>query len=272
MESWTESNDGVVVRARDLAGGETVTFAARQLVLAAGAINTARIVLRSRQDYRTQLPLLENPAMQFPLVLFRSLGRALDADAFGLVQLNMIWTKNPYGATLQGSIMELTSPMRAEFYPNLPYSARANLPLLRTMLPAMLVLQIFFPGSSMVPARMSLRESGELRIEGHPNRIETGGMKRLLALLWKMGAWSQLSRVVRVPTGHSIHYAGTLPMKETPADYECDRLGRLHGTRRVAIADSAAFTRLPAKNMSLGMMANAMRVAAAAAERLRESA
>jgi choline dehydrogenase-like flavoprotein len=271
VEGWTESDTGVDVHARDLASGETVTFTGRQLVLAAGVINTTRIVLRSRRDYRTQVPLLENPAMQFPLVLFRSLGRALDANAFGLVQLNMIWTRNPYGATLQGSIMELTSPMRAEFYPNLPYSARANLPLLRTMLPAMLVLQIFFPGSSMEPARMSLRERGELRIEGRPNRIDTGGMKNLLALLWKMGAWSQLSRVVRVPTGHSIHYAGTLPMRESPGEYECDRFGRLHGARRVAIADSAAFTRLPAKNMSLGMMANAMRVAATAAERLRES-
>jgi len=55
-------------------------------------------------------------------------------------------------------------------------------------------------------------------------------------------------------------------MRAEPAAYQCDPDGRLHGTRRVFIADSASFPTLPAKNMSFGMMANAMRIAAAAAQ------
>ena len=62
-------------------------------------------------------------------------------------------------------------------------------------------------------------------------------------------------------TGHAIHYAGTLPMSVTPGPYQCDSAGRLSDTRRVFIADSSSFASLTAKNMSLGMMAHAMRVA-----------
>ena len=69
-------------------------------------------------------------------------------------------------------------------------------------------------------------------------------------------------------TGHAIHYAGTLPMSETRGPYQCDSAGRLAGTRRVFIADSSSFASLTAKNMSLGMMAHAMRVANCALESL----
>jgi hypothetical protein len=192
-------------------------------------------------------------------------------SAFGLVQLNLVWEPSPYGVTVQGSLMELTSPMRAEFFPGLPYSARANLPLLRYMLPAMLVLQVFFPGSERDASLMSLRESGWLHVEGKPNRLDLAGMRKLLGLLRWMGALSSPRLIVRVPSGHATHYSSSLPMRESPSHYECDRFGRLGGTRGVYVADSAAFTGLPAKNMSFGMMAHAMRVAAAATRRLPET-
>jgi choline dehydrogenase-like flavoprotein len=69
---------------------------------------------------------------------------------------------------------------------------------------------------------------------------------------------------VRVPTGHAVHYTSTLPMKHEPDRYECYPDGRLFGTRNVYVVDSAGFTRLPAKNMSFAMMANAMRIVAGA--------
>jgi choline dehydrogenase-like flavoprotein len=262
VDSWYERDDVVHVDALDLGSERTVRFEAKHLVLAAGAINTTKIVLKSFRDVETALPLQENPAFQFPLVLPRSLGRPLQTDAFGLVQLNMIWRSESYGALLQGSIMEITSPMRAEFFSSLPYSAHANLALIRHLLPAMIVMQLFFPGWLLEPARLSLREDGALRIVGQKNTLDLKKAGRLVRKLRRIGAWTQTSRIVRVPEGHSVHYASTLPMKTKPSLYECNPAGMLHGTRGVYVADSAAFTALPAKNMSFAMMANAMRVAA----------
>jgi choline dehydrogenase-like flavoprotein len=272
VESWDEGqNGGITVFARDLAAQTGTTFEARKLVLATGAINTSKIVLQSHGDYDTSLPLLENPALQVPLVLPRALGHRLETDAFGLVQLNLIWDSKDYAARLQGSIMEITAPMRAEFFAGLPYAARANLALLRYLLPAMIVMQLFFPRSSQEPAQLGLQRSGRLTIRGRPNTIDLRKLQFLLRYLRKLGAWTLSRLIVRVPTGHAVHYAGSLPMRETPVRYQCDVAGRLHGTTNVFVADSASFSDLPAKNMSFAMMANAMRIAHGVAAQLKRS-
>ncbi len=263
--AWTETPGGVTVHGTELATGAAVEIAGRALLLAAGAIGTSKLVLRSAGDTETRLPLLENPAVQIPFVLPGSLGRALDAHCFGLTQLNLIWQAAAYGCTAQGSILEITSPMRAEFFGRFPLSARANLALVKQMLPAMLVMQLFFPAAIQPPARLSLQPNGRLRIEGHPNAVELRKLGGLLAALRSLGLWTHPILIQRPVTGHAIHYAGTLPMRAAPGRYECGPDGRLAGAARIYVADSAGFTDLPAKNMSFGMMCNAMRVAELAA-------
>jgi choline dehydrogenase-like flavoprotein len=266
VQSWTETAEGVTVSASDIRTGQPVVFTGEALLLAAGAVGTTKIVLASQRDYETALPLLENPAVQIPFVLPASIGRALDTHVFGLTQLNLIWESDAFGCRTQGSFLELTSPMRAEFFGRFPLSARANLGLLRDLLPAMLLLQLFLPGSAQPPARLSLNEGGVLRIAGHPNTVEIKKLGGLLTALRSLGLWTLPMLIQKPVTGHAIHYAGTLPMSEAPARYQCDPTGKLAGARRVYVADSAGFSALPAKNMSFGMMANAMRVATVAAQ------
>ena len=62
--------------------------------------------------------------------------------------------------------------------------------------------------------------------------------------------------------GNGIHYAGTLPMRAEPARHELHPDGRLQGTARVFVTDGSAFPRLPAKNLTYTIMANALRIAA----------
>ncbi len=272
VECWTEQTGYVRVQGKNIDTGEELTFEAKKLVLTAGPINTSKIVLKSFNDFRTRLTLLENPAVQFPLVLPTSIGRHLEQDAFGLVQLNLIWESKSFGALLQGSIMEITSPMRAEFFSSLPYSAFANLALIRYILPGMLVMQLFFPASCQEPSHLSLNNDGWLRVEGQQNTIDVKKLKRLLMHFRRLGVWTLSSLLVKVPLGHAVHYAGTIPMKQEPKPYECDRFGKLHGTQNIFIGDSSSFPCLPAKNMSFAMMANAMRIARKVADELRSNA
>jgi len=172
-----------------------------------------------------------------------------------------VWDSEGYGQRLQASIMEITAPARAEFFAGFPFSAKSNLGLIRHMLPAMIVMQLFFPGEAQPPAKISLQENGRLRIQGHPNRVNTRKLRPLLRFLMRLGCMTVPSLIVRVPMGHAVHYASTMPMKRSPHRYQCDADGRLSGAQNVFIADSAAFSRLPAKNMSFAMMANAVRVA-----------
>lgn len=265
VQRWQETADGVTVMARDVRSGEAVQVSGQRLLLAAGAINTARIALQSAGDTAARLPLLENPVVQIPVVLPASLGRRLDTHAFGLVQLNLVWESAAYQTILQGSLLELTAPLRAEFFGRFPLAARANLALIRHLLPAMLMLQLYFPAWIQPPSRLGLLADGRLRIEGQPFPLEPDRLAPLLSALRSLGLWTHPALIQQPVTGHAIHYAGTLPMRAAPGPYQCYPDGRLYGAERVFVADSASFSQLSAKNMSLGMMANAMRIAAEAA-------
>ncbi len=225
VHSWAETPDGVIVRGREVATGAAVEVTGRVLLLAAGAIGTSKIVLSSGPaceaggDVETRLPLLENPAVQIPFVLPGSIGRALDVHCFGLTQLNLIWQAAAYGCTAQGSLLEITSPMRAEFFGRFPLSARANLALVKQMLPAMLIMQLFFPASIQPPAQLSLQPNGRLRITGHPNVIELRKLGGLLAAMRSLGLWTHPILIYKPVTGHAIHYAGTLAMAAAPGRY-----------------------------------------------------
>jgi choline dehydrogenase-like flavoprotein len=266
VQAFHDTGAEVQVDCLRLPDRQPVRFTARAVLLAAGAINTARLALQSAADTRTVLPLLENPAVQIPFVLPASLGRPLEKDAFGLVQLNLIWKRE--GEVLQGSIMEITSPMRAEFFSSFPLAASANLALIRHLLPAMMVMQFYYPGRREHAASLSLRPDGCLDIQGGAPIDIKSALPPLLSVFRRLGAWTHPALIVGVPMGHAIHYAGTLPMSATPAAFTCDHNGKLFGEGRVYVVDSATFPRLTAKNMSFGMMANAMRIANHAVDEL----
>jgi choline dehydrogenase-like flavoprotein len=61
--------------------------------------------------------------------------------------------------------------------------------------------------------------------------------------------------------GASVHYAGTLPMRTTPAPYTVSKDCRSHDFENLYIVDGTSFPFLPAKNVTFSLMANAVRVA-----------
>ena len=68
-------------------------------------------------------------------------------------------------------------------------------------------------------------------------------------------------KTIHTPHGGSIHYAGTLPFDETQKPFTLSPQGRLAGTKTVFVADGSGFRYLPAKGLTLTLMANAHQVA-----------
>ena len=260
-ERWTREGDTLRVRARSVRGGEAHTFECKRLVLAAGAVNSAKLALSSREDYETRLTLLDNPALQFPLVFPHRIGGRLETEAFGLTQLNLIYDSEDYGL-IQGSILEVTSPPRAEFFSHFPLAARDNIRLLRYMLPALMVMQVFFPASAPEGVSLRLTPGGILEIRGKGHAFSKPLVRKLIRICRSVGALTIYPMTVFVTPGHGIHYAGTLPMSKNPASaFCCTPEGELSGEPGVFVVDAAVFPRLPAKNFSFAVMANAMRIA-----------
>ena len=50
-------------------------------------------------------------------------------------------------------------------------------------------------------------------------------------------------------------------MKSKPKKFQCNKWGKLIGYKNVYIVDASNFTKLPAKNLTYTIMANAMRIA-----------
>jgi choline dehydrogenase-like flavoprotein len=68
-------------------------------------------------------------------------------------------------------------------------------------------------------------------------------------------------KTIHTPHGASIHYAGTLPFDETGKAFSLYPNGKLAGTKNVYVADGSGFNYLPAKGLTLTLMANAYMVA-----------
>jgi choline dehydrogenase-like flavoprotein len=65
--------------------------------------------------------------------------------------------------------------------------------------------------------------------------------------------------------GKGNHLGGSLPMRQEPGELETDTTGRLPRWDRVHVVDASVLPSVPATTVTLSVMANAHRIAAAAA-------
>jgi choline dehydrogenase-like flavoprotein len=257
---FEEREGHVEVTARNLDRGVEERFSARKLLIAAGTLNTTKLVLQSNDDAQSKLPILDNQVSCVPLFRWDRIGTALETEQSSLGQLNMIYEGAAPQETLQATLFGPVGPLRSDILFDLPFSISANLALTKYLGPAMGLLMVFYPGRSAQSNYIKVNRKNELEVSYHGEtlgRVE----KVMLKALRKIGYLGAASLCTYPPMGSAVHYAGTLPMKERPERYQTDRDGRLFGTRRVYIADGASFSALPAKNLTFTIMANAMRIA-----------
>lgn len=260
VKSWSREDDLIVVNAQNIKDNTDISFKCKKLVLAAGTINSTKIVLNSKKDFETSLPLKDNSLVQFPLIFPSFIGSKHEIDALSLTNLNVIFDMQEFNMRLQGSIIELSSPARAVFFEKLPLSAKDNLTFIRLFLPALAVLFLYMPSRKENEGSIKLKDDGKLEIFNHHGRIHENILKKVARSFLKMRVLTHSSFVE--PPEHAIHYGGTLPMVLNPdSDYHCSTEGELYGEPGVHVVDGSGLSFIPAKNLSFTLMANAMRIA-----------
>jgi choline dehydrogenase-like flavoprotein len=254
-----QERDGTVeVHSRNIDSGSIEVSRARALCLAAGALNTTRIVLSSNGDCQSRLPLLDNPMACIPLIELTRVGCALEPRDTSLAQLNLV-AEDQDGGLAQASLYGTTGPLRSDFLFELPWSAQANRAWAKYVLPATAFLMLFYRREPDSRSGVSLKPSGELQVEFAPepaHRLE----EVLIRLFRRIGFYSHRALIQRPPMGSALHFAGSLPMCTNPGRYQTGPDGKLAGTSRVYVVDGACLSRLPAKNATLTIMANALRI------------
>jgi len=232
-----------------------------RLLLAAGTLATTRLALKGL-NHSAPIPLLSSPTAAFLLWLPKMLGTPR-AATFGLGQLSFALELTA-NATAFGSTFSTTGLPMTEFVSRMPMSKRYSIELLKNLLSACLVGNVFLPGHLSHNTAV-LRPDGSLSINGQVHPELPGLMKvaeaKLRRIYWKMGALLMPMSFTIGKPGADIHYAGTLPMHSAPRIGQTDRFGEVAGLPGVHIVDGACLPSLTEKSHTLTLMANADRIA-----------
>ena len=272
VETYRELPAGTVeVHARHVPGGERLRFEAGRLILAAGTLGTARIVLESQGLFGARLPLVSNPYTYFPCLNLNLIGRAPRELRHSLTQAMAMYlprdARGAAAAPLMAQAYSYRSLLAFKLIKEMPLAMPQGVQLAQLMQPALVIVGVHHaegpgagkalwlePGAPGGPARLRI-EYGAGAGEAERRREHERGLMRCFRRLGCVAL-----RRIDPGQGASIHYGGPLPMTREERGMTTEPGGRLRGTRGVYIADGAAFPDLPAKGLTFTLMANARRV------------
>jgi choline dehydrogenase-like flavoprotein len=267
FEERSECVDVVCVDVRTLAERR---FSCRRLVLSSGVLGTARIVLRSLAKPGTHLPLLCNPYTYVPCIVPSRIGGKVPDRNTGLVQLELFHDEaGDHRDVAVATLFSYRSLLLLRLMREMPLGVRDARRLMRYLLPSFAIVGIDHPQSPSAGKELWLESDDSspthdrLGITFDPTPQERDRCdereRGFMRVLRRLGAWP--IKRIRPPLGSSIHYAGTLPFSAGEKPFSLSPEGRLHGSRNVFVADGSGFTFLPAKGLTLSLMANAHIVA-----------
>ena len=263
------------IRYRDVDSGEVREQPCGAVFLAAGALQTGAIFLRTLAGARQAVAvesagLMDTTVVKIPFLALRSIGAAAEPRAFQFNRLliGLTGCPPPWPQYLHGELLHLTSLVYHPLIERMPLDSRTSARLFFALRPARGVVTLFFPdritvGNRQVllgtqddaPVQLAYREPAE------KEAFIGQSIARVRSALWRLGCVPRPA--VRSPAGGGIHYAGTVPMGDGPA--RCDADGRSNLYSNVYVADGAAFPTLPSKSISMSLAAHATRVARKAA-------
>jgi choline dehydrogenase-like flavoprotein len=265
---FIDNHEYTIVNTLQIETDKSASFKAKKLILAAGALGTARLVLRSFPQLN-QLPVLSNPYAYLPGIQFSMLGKKLDPQKSSMAQAMMIY--DPDGKKdnfVSLAFYTYQSLMLFRLIKESPLNIADNRLIFQYLQSAFIIAGIHHP-DSMSPQKWLRLESDRTSKTGdhlfvhyqltddEKARIHQRE-KTIRKAIYKLG----ILPIKRIDpgAGSSIHYGGTIPFSDKDELGKQAHSGRLYNTRNVYIADSAGFNFLPAKGVTLSIMANAHRV------------
>lgn len=277
VQDFAEHAGGVSVRFYSDADGRVSQLEGATLLLAANAINTARIVLRSFGLYGARVPLLSNPYHYIPMLNLRMLGRRAHDRRHSLAQLFGLYNApHRNGDYVTAALYSYRSLLLYKLVKEMPLDPRLGLLAARAMMTCFTIAGVHHPDTHSRQKWLELERGSTVDIlrahyeitteEQRLIALDLSGVKRAMRALGCLPL-----RTINPGHGSSIHYAGTLPNADIESAIRTDSLSRVRGTRSVFVADSSSWNYLPAKGLTFTIMANARRVAADACRELRMS-
>lgn len=265
--SFRDTKDGAVIEGLDTATNKRVSFGCKKLILATGALGTARIALRSLGTPQHQkIPFLCNPYTYVPCVQPAFFGAGVEQHKIGFGQVSAFLTEEK--ERQDTSILTLysyQSLMLFRVIQQAPLNFIDAREMLRYLSPGLVVTGIQHSDKTTPYKYLRLIKNAktitgdELEAYYEQSPEELADQKRRENIYIKMLRKVGLYAVKRMNPGNgsSVHYAGTLPFSDTEKPLGLSPSGRVHHTKNVYVADSSGFNFLPARGLTFSILANA---------------
>lgn len=256
------------VIARNLETEEIEEHPAERVVLAAGTLPSSRIFLESFHQAGREAPvlsgLMDNRQILMPFVNLAMIRRPHDPDTYQYHQLAMGLS----GPTARDAVhVQVTTLKTALIHPivqSLPFDLRTSTFFFRNLHAALGLLNINF-NDARRPTNTLALASGRLKVRYAPPSGERRKLRRTMRtfrrVLWQLGCVVPPGMTHARPMGASVHYAGVLPMTARAAPLTTSETGESRDVPNLFFADGTTMPSIPAKNLTLTLMANASRIA-----------
>lgn len=261
----------VVCRHADGGAEEEVT--ADRVVLAAGALSSARIFLETWRRATGESPrltgLLDNRQVLVPFLTWQMIRRPHDPRTFPYPQLALVLE----GFSPCDDVHALVATLKAgAIHPivgSLPGDFRSALRVFRDVHAALGRVEISFPDRRRARCWVELGASAgddeaPLTLHYEPptgERARIGrAVARVRAALRELGAVALPFRTRVRPMGAAAHYAGLLPMTREARPFTTTPDGASRDLADLTFADGTTLPFLPAKDPGFTLMANAVRI------------
>jgi hypothetical protein len=264
---FTEKREFVEVECLTVPGDKKIVLRCNTLVLATGALGSARIVLRSMGEPRTKLPLLCNPYSFIPCVQPAMVGKEVEPGKLGLAQLSLLLDEDHSNFDVSiASLYSYQSLMLFRLIGQVPFLGFSDARrVMQYLMSGLVIMGVHHPDERTANKYLQLVKDARSPTGDHLNATYVLGKteqnkfakreRKYIAAGRKLG----IHAIKRMNPGYgaSIHYAGTLPFGDKDESFTLSPSGRLHGTKFVYVADSSGFNYLPACGLTFSLLANA---------------
>lgn len=238
---------------------------AKFLILAAGSINTTRILMRSLNLFNYKTTFLTKSHYLTACVYTRALMKKNNSDKPSLGQLVISSQETNQG--LDAFFVQLYKFNTRAIHKVLKYIPLPKFmafPLLSFFSPSLMIADVRFPAfeSKNKFCRLIKKSSGEdvLEIFFKESVQEIRNHKNEFIKITQQLRSLGLFPIKTTKDFTTSHYAGGVPYKSKKSKLSVDINGKLHQAKGIYIADAATWRALPAKAPTLTIMANASRV------------
>jgi choline dehydrogenase-like flavoprotein len=270
IDQVRESPEGAEVLGYDRATRRPMAWQGSRAFLAAGAIATTRILLRSLAAYEQTAWLKDSQYFLVPLVLLRRVRGATREWLHALSQV-FLEVSDPRGRDTTAHVQiysnnDLISQAVAGTFGPLQRPLGF---LVRDFQERLLVAQGFIHSRHSSRIAVCLKKdrgTGQERLELRAE-LNPAARRRVRKLVFRL--CKQARRIGAMPLplmlkiaepGRSFHSGGSFPMNTEPRGFQTDLLGRLPGWKRVHAVDATVFPSIPATTITFSAMANAHRI------------